>query len=53
MTDVTEKPKSLDGYGLKNVTAHWNLSAEELQQITLEKGMGVETENGTLCIKTG
>ncbi|MEO1484744.1 MAG: phosphoenolpyruvate carboxykinase (ATP) [Bacteroidota bacterium] len=53
MTDVTEKPKSLDGYGLKNVTAHWNLSPEELQQITLEKGMGVETQNGTLCIKTG
>lgn len=53
MTDVTEQPKNLEGYGLKNVTAHWNLSAEELQQITLEKGMGVETENGTLCIKTG
>ncbi|MEM6893517.1 MAG: phosphoenolpyruvate carboxykinase (ATP) [Bacteroidota bacterium] len=53
MTDVTEKPKNLKRYGLNNVTAHWNLSAEELQQITLEKGMGVETENGTLCIKTG
>ena len=53
MTDVTEKPKNLKRYGLNNVTAHWNLSPEELQQITLEKGMGVETENGTLCIKTG
>ncbi|MDC6367122.1 MULTISPECIES: phosphoenolpyruvate carboxykinase (ATP) [Flavobacteriaceae] len=45
--------RSLDKYGLKGVTAHWNLSPEELQRITLEKGMGVESENGTLAINTG
>ena len=40
-------------YGLKDVKAHWNLSPEELQRITLEKGMGKETANGTLAINTG
>ncbi len=45
--------KDLSKYGLKDVTAHWNLDAETLQKITVEKGMGVETENGTLCVKTG
>jgi len=43
----------LEKYGLKNVTAHWNLSPEELQNITVEKGMGKETKNGTLAINTG
>ncbi|MEZ4810353.1 MAG: phosphoenolpyruvate carboxykinase (ATP) [Allomuricauda sp.] len=45
--------KDLNKYGLKNVTAHWNLDAEVLQRITVEKGMGVETENGTLSVNTG
>ena len=45
--------KDLKKYGLKNVIAHWNLSPEELQRITIEKGMGVETSNGTLAINTG
>ncbi|WP_053992166.1 phosphoenolpyruvate carboxykinase (ATP) [Mangrovimonas sp. TPBH4] len=45
--------QDLNQYGLKDVTAHWNLSPEELQRITIEKGMGTETENGTLCVNTG
>ncbi|TWO31716.1 phosphoenolpyruvate carboxykinase (ATP) [Seonamhaeicola sediminis] len=49
---IPEKP-ILSKYGLKDVTAHWNLSPEELQRITLEKGMGKETSNGTLAISTG
>ncbi len=43
----------LSRYGLQNVTARWNLSSEELQRITIEKGMGQETSNGTLAINTG
>ncbi|WP_420321508.1 phosphoenolpyruvate carboxykinase (ATP) [Flagellimonas sp.] len=53
MSEIAEKAKNLGKYGLKNVEALWNLSAEDLQRITLEKGMGVETENGTLSINTG
>ncbi|GGK34815.1 phosphoenolpyruvate carboxykinase [ATP] [Yeosuana aromativorans] len=44
---------NLEKYGLKDVNAHWNLSPEELQRITVEKGMGKETSNGTLAVNTG
>ncbi len=49
----TPKNNNLSTYGLENVTAHWNLDGETLQKITIEKGMGTQTENGTLCINTG
>ncbi|WP_372919981.1 phosphoenolpyruvate carboxykinase (ATP) [Salegentibacter sp.] len=48
-SDVTFLKK----YGLKDTVAHRNLSGEELQKITVEKNMGVETENGTLAVNTG
>lgn len=50
---ITPKNSDLGVYNLKNVKAHWNLSPEELQRITVEKGMGKETKNGTLAINTG
>ena len=43
----------LESYGLKSKAAHWNLSGERLQQITIQKNMGKETSNGTLAINTG
>ena len=45
--------ESLNKYGLENVQPHWNLDGETLQRITVEKGMGVESENGTLAVNTG
>ncbi len=55
MEIVSKKPKNSDlkKYGLENVTAHWNVKGEKLQEITVEKGMGTETDNGTLCVNTG
>ncbi len=55
MEAVSKPPKNsnLEKYGLKDVTAHWNLDPETLQKITVEKGMGKETDNGTLAINTG
>jgi phosphoenolpyruvate carboxykinase (ATP) len=47
------KTRDLTKYGLKDTVAHWNLSPEELQRITVEQGMGKETSNGTLAINTG
>ena len=47
------KTRDLTKYGLKDTNAHWNLSPEELQRITVEKGMGKETANGTLAVNTG
>ncbi|WP_034040355.1 phosphoenolpyruvate carboxykinase (ATP) [Wocania ichthyoenteri] len=52
-TATVQKDKSLERYGLKDVSVNWNLSPEELQKITVEKGMGKETANGTLAINTG
>ncbi|CAM4082405.1 phosphoenolpyruvate carboxykinase (ATP) [Zobellia nedashkovskayae] len=55
METLSRMPKNanLEKYGLKNVKANWNLDGETLQKITVEKGMGTETENGTLCVNTG
>lgn len=55
MEIVSKAPKNADlsKYGLQNVTAYWNLDGETLQKLTIEKGMGKETKNGTLCITTG
>jgi phosphoenolpyruvate carboxykinase (ATP) len=50
---IIPKKSDLGIYGIKNVTANWNLSPEELQKITVEKGMGRETKNGTLAVNTG
>ena len=53
MEAVIQNTRNLEQYGLKNTKANWNLDGETLQKITLEKEMGVETDNGTLAIKTG
>ena len=55
MKTILDKPETgnLEKYGLPDNLVHWNLSGEELQKITVEKGMGVETENGTLAVDTG
>ena len=50
---ITTKNPDLEKYGLKDVTAHWNLSPKKLQKITVEKNLGKETANGTLAINTG
>jgi phosphoenolpyruvate carboxykinase (ATP) len=47
------KTRDLTKYGLKGTNAHWNLSPERLQAVTIEKGMGKETANGTLAVNTG
>ena len=49
---IMPKNVALEKYGLEGVKAHWNLSPEELQQITVDKGMGKETSNGTLAVNT-
>jgi phosphoenolpyruvate carboxykinase (ATP) len=55
MKNVSEMTKStgLESYGIVNADVHWNLTPEKLQEITVSKGMGKETNNGTLAINTG
>jgi phosphoenolpyruvate carboxykinase (ATP) len=50
---VHMKSKDLTKYGIKDANVNWNLTPEKLQSITIDKGMGKETANGTLAINTG
>ena len=47
------KTISLNEYGIKAKNVHYQLSPDELQEITLEKGMGRVTSSGTLAVDTG
>ncbi|WP_439150943.1 phosphoenolpyruvate carboxykinase (ATP) [Winogradskyella sp.] len=55
MVNHTQSTKtiSLDKYNIKNAQTHYQLEPKKLQAITLEKGMGKETSNGTLAVNTG
>ena len=53
LNKLVMKTRDLTKYGIKDAIAKWNLSPEELQAFTVEKGMGKETANGTLAINTG
>lgn len=43
----------LTPFGLKGKKIHYQLSASDLHEITLQKGMGKETSTGALAINTG
>lgn len=45
--------RTLENYGIKNATTHWNLSPETLTKITVEKGLGKLASTGALAINTG
>ncbi len=47
------KSISLEDYGIFNAQVHYQLSPEELHQITIENGQGVEASSGALAVNTG
>lgn len=47
------KTISLEKMGIKNATVKYQLSPDELHDITIEKGQGVESSTGALAINTG
>ncbi|RKR15107.1 phosphoenolpyruvate carboxykinase (ATP) [Maribacter vaceletii] len=47
------KTISLKKYGINHDNFNYQLSADELHAVTLEKGLGVEASSGTLAINTG
>jgi len=55
MADYNQFTKtiSLENYGIKNANVNYQLSPEELQEITLKKGQGVEASSGALAVNTG
>lgn len=55
MVDHTQFTKtiSLEQYGIKNAQVKYQLSPEQLHDITLEKGQGKESSSGALAVYTG
>ena len=49
----TTKTIALDNYGIKNAKIRYQLTSDELHDITIEKGQGVEVSSGTLAVNTG
>lgn len=47
------KTIALEKYGIKDAQANYQLSPEELHNITIEKGQGVEAASGALAVNTG
>jgi phosphoenolpyruvate carboxykinase (ATP) len=47
------KSISLKNIGIENATIHYQLSATELHERTLQYGQGIETSTGALAINTG
>ena len=55
MVDETQISKtiSLENYGIKNAIINYQNTPDELHEITINKGMGVEVDSGALAVNTG
>ncbi|MEZ4801192.1 MAG: phosphoenolpyruvate carboxykinase (ATP) [Gelidibacter sp.] len=55
MVDHTQTTKSisLEQYGIKNAKVNYQLPPEQLHNIAIKKGQGVEASSGALAINTG
>lgn len=47
------KTIALEKYGIRNAKVEYQLPPEELHDITIEKGLGVEASSGALAVNTG
>lgn len=47
------KTISLEKYGIKNANVNYQLSSEQLHDIAIKEGQGVEASSGALAVKTG
>ena len=47
------KAISLDKYGIKSAEINYQLSPEELHDITIQEGQGIEAASGALAVNTG
>ena len=53
MVDTDTKSISLNSLGIKNATIRYQLTSNELHQITLKKEQGVESSLGAIALNTG
>ena len=52
-TGKRAKNATISDLGIKNAIAHWNLSADQLAKLAIEKGQATLTSTGAINIKTG
>ena len=50
---LSTKTISLENLGIKNANVRYQLTPNELHDITIEKGQGVESDTGALAVNTG
>ncbi|CAM1342346.1 phosphoenolpyruvate carboxykinase (ATP) [Tenacibaculum aestuarii] len=53
MTNLDTKTISLDNLGIKDATVRYQLTSDELHDITIEKGQGKESSFGAIAVNTG
>ena len=55
MTETGKRAKNatISDLGIKDGTAHWNLSPEELSKIAVKKGQATLTSTGAINVNTG
>ncbi len=55
MSNQAIKPSNSDltGLGIRDAQVHWNLSPEELAEISIEKNMAVRADSGAISVNTG
>ncbi len=55
MTETGKRASNatISDLGIKDATAHWNLSPEELTNIAVEKGQATLTSSGAITVETG
>jgi phosphoenolpyruvate carboxykinase (ATP) len=44
---------SIENLGIKNATVYWNLSSDELIDVSVEKGLATMTSTGAIAVDTG
>ena len=49
----SKKTLSLDAYGIKNATTHYQLTPDQLHQATIDMEQGVEASSGAIAVNTG
>lgn len=52
-TEIKPGNSDLTQYKIKDAWAHWNLTPEALEEISLEKKMAVRSKSGAIAIDTG
>ncbi|UII31566.1 phosphoenolpyruvate carboxykinase (ATP) [Fulvivirga ulvae] len=50
---IKSEKASVEKLGIKDSTAHWNLSPEKLAEIAVEEGQAVKTASGAISVDTG